>query len=513
MPTVDTYGTQQPIALIRQIIDYGLIFDRNQLSEQMILKDIMFAACMNPKSGSFFVDLRMQRHFTMVALLIPEKEILKTIYQQILDAHFSNFDDGCRNFVPKMIAGISTVFNSITLDKSLYPTATKFHYQFNLRDFAKIVQNIMLATPTIYKQNTLGLARMWLHECHRVWHDRLLTNEDQEKYMTFINTAIKNDFSGVNFKPEEIHEEPLVFTSFVAQCKGHDPTYMNVVSMEDLNTVLEEKLQEFNEQVSAMDLVLFNQAMCHVTRIARIIDQPCGNALLVGVGGSGKQSLSKLTSFILGYDVFRIVVASNYGLADLRTDIQTVFKKAGVAGQQTLFIMTDSQIVNERFLVSINDILSSGYVPELFAVDEVDEILGKVRAEAKSNGVPDMPEELWNFYLDKVRKNLHMGLCFSPVSDSFRVRARMFPGLINCTSIDWFHEWPEDALIGVANRFLKEIELPSEEILTAIAKHMAFIHLSIGEANIEFKKQERRFNYTTPTSFLELINFYKMLLG
>ena len=108
---------------------------------------------------------------------------------------------------------------------------------------------------------------------------------------------------------------------------------------------------------------------------------------------------------------------------------------------------------------------------------------------------------------------MHMGLCFSPVSDKFRIRARMFPGLINCTSIDWFHEWPEDALIGVANRFLKEVELPTDELRENIAKHMAFVHISISEANKEFKKVERRHNYTTPTSFLELINFYKMLLS
>jgi dynein heavy chain len=127
--------------------------------------------------------------------------------------------------------------------------------------------------------------------------------------------------------------------------------------------------------------------------------------------------------------------------------------------------------------------------------------------------VPDMPEDLWNFYLDKVRKNLHMGLCFSPVSEKFRIRARNFPGLITCTNIDWFHEWPRDALIGVAKRFLKEVELPTDEIRDSIALHMAYVHLSIGEANVEFRKSERRHNYTTPTSFLELINFYKLLLA
>jgi len=61
--------------------------------------------------------------------------------------------------------------------------------------------------------------------------------------------------------------------------------------------------------------------MEHITRIGRIIDLPSGSALLVGVGGSGKQSLAKLTSFILGYDIFRIVVTSSYKLADLKTDI------------------------------------------------------------------------------------------------------------------------------------------------------------------------------------------------
>jgi dynein heavy chain len=170
---------------------------------------------------------------------------------------------------------------------------------------------------------------------------------------------------------------------------------------------------------------------------------------------------------------------------DLKTDIQTAFMKAGVVGQPTLFILTDSQIVRDEFLVYINDILSAGYIPELFAKDELDGIFSKIRAEAKSNGCQDTPSELFAFFIDKIRKNLHMALCFSPVGDAFRVRARMFPGLINCTSIDWFHEWPEDALVGVAQRFLAEVTvLPTEELRDSIANHMAFLHLSIADANI-----------------------------
>lgn len=177
-----------------------------------------------------------------------------------------------------------------------------------------------------------------------------------------------------------------------------------------------------------------------------------------------------------------------------------------------LFLLTDSQIVDNKFLVYINDILSAGYIPELFAPDELDAILGKIRGEAKQAGVLDAPDTLMAYFINKVRRNLHIGLCFSPVGDAFRFRARQFPALINSTTIDWFFPWPKDALIGVAQRFLAEIEFPSEEIMNSIAVHMANVHLSIEEANVEFKERERRFNYTTPTSFLELINFYQKLL-
>ena len=93
-----------------------------------------------------------------------------------------------------------------------------------------------------------------------------------------------------------------------------------------------------------------------------------------------------------------------------------------------------------------------------------------------------------------------------------RVRARKFPGIINATSIDWFHPWPRDALIDVANKFLHDTDLDNDELREKIAINMAETHLSIDIANEKFRKYERRNNYTTPKSFLELISFYKALL-
>ena len=74
----------------------------------------------------------------------------------------------------------------------------------------------------------------------------------------------------------------------MSMAKGHEPTYAPIEDMDGLRTILEQKMEEYNENVSSMDLVLFNQAMEHITRICRIIYLPAGNGLLVGVGGSGK---------------------------------------------------------------------------------------------------------------------------------------------------------------------------------------------------------------------------------
>ena len=493
------------------MIDYGTFYDRADLSVQKRVADVMFVACMNPKAGSFYVDVRLTRHLTTVCLSVPEKEILSTIYSQLLAGHFAQFDEKIQALTPRLINATQKVFLDMSKNPKFAPTARKFHYQFNMRDFAKIVQNIMQSNPKEYKGKPLEIVRLWAHECHRVWLDRLILAEDVEQYMRTVTFAQKEQF--VDYPDSMVFAEPLIFTSFIDSCKGHDASYRAIKDIDELKACLDGQLDDYNENIASMDLVLFQQAMEHITRIARIIDQPSGHALLVGVGGSGKQSLSKLASFIMGLDVFRIVVSTNYSMSDLKEDIKTCFTKAGAQGNKILFILTDGQIIDDRFLMYINDILSTGYIPELFAQDELEEVTGRVRSEAKANGYLDTPDQLFAFFLEKCKINLHMNLCFSPVGDTFRIRSRMFPGLLNATSVDYFHAWPHDALIGVANRFLGEIEFPNDELIDLISEHMAYIHESIDEANEKYRAQERRNNYTTPTSFLELIKFYKSLLG
>jgi dynein heavy chain len=65
-----------------------------------------------------------------------------------------------------------------------------------------------------------------------------------------------------------------------------------------MKKVIEDYLEDYNQvnNTARMRLVLFLDAIRHIARISRIIRQPFGNALLLGVGGSGRQSLTRLAS-------------------------------------------------------------------------------------------------------------------------------------------------------------------------------------------------------------------------
>lgn len=177
-----------------------------------------------------------------------------------------------------------------------------------------------------------------------------------------------------------------------------------------------------------------------------------------------------------------------------------------------MFLMTDAQVPNEQFLVLINDLLASGEVPDLFPDDEVENILSGVRNEVKGAGLVDTRENCWKFFIDRVRRQMKVVLCFSPVGSTLRVRSRKFPAIINCTQINWFHEWPQEALVSVAQRFLQDLEILPFEYKETVARFMSYAHTSVNSMSKVYLQNERRYNYTTPKSYLEQISLYGKLL-
>ena len=377
-----------------------------------------------------------------------------------------------------------------------------------MRELSAVFQGLCLSSAEYYTSPTT-LARLWLHEVHRVYADRLTDEPDHDRFDEMAARVARNSFESL--EPDELLAQPLVFASFAIEAE--EKTYFSIDSYDKLKRILEAKLGEYNESHARMDLVLFEQAMQHVSRIARIIDNPRGNALLVGVGGSGKQSLTRLAAYIAGFSIFQVKLTASYGMSDFKADLFAQYNRAGLKGDGIVFLFSDQQIISERMLVYFNDVLSVGMPPDLYNQEDKDNAINGIRAEVKAAGQIDSPDVCWDFFVQKVRKNLHLVLCMSPVGAAFRVRCRKFPALANCCVIDWFTPWPEEALISVAKRFLGDVEFDADDIGENVAHHMAFVHQSVDSTCGKYLAEERRNVYTTPKSYLELIALYKRLLA
>uniref|UniRef100_G1KU34 Dynein axonemal heavy chain 17 n=1 Tax=Anolis carolinensis TaxID=28377 RepID=G1KU34_ANOCA len=507
MPEVDTYGTVQPHTLIRQHLDYGHWYDRNKLSLKEIM-NVQYVSCMNPTAGSFTINPRLQRHFSVFALSFPGSDSLSTIYSTILTQHlkWENFPGAVQKSSQQLI-NLALALH-LKVAAMFLPTAVKFHYNFNLRDLSNIFQGIIFSTPECLK-TPQDLVKLYMHESCRVYRDKMVDEKDFAAFDKMQTEIVKKFYDEI----EETLEQTKKMNMFCHFAKGvGEPKYMPVQCWESLNQILVEALENHNEVNAAMNLVLFEDAMSHICRINRILESPRGNALLVGVGGSGKQSLTRLAAFISSLEVFQITLRKGYGIPDLKADLASQYITAGVKNMGTVFVMTDAQVADERFLVLVNDLLASGEIPDLFPDDEVENIISNMRNEVKAQGLVDSREACWKFFIDRVRRQLKVALCFSPVGNKLRVRSRKFPAIVNCTAIDWFHEWPREALESVSLRFLEGTETIETSVKESISKFMAFVHTSVNEMSHSYLSNERRYNYTTPKSFLEQIKLYQNLL-
>jgi dynein heavy chain len=181
------------------------------------------------------------------------------------------------------------------------PIPAKFHYTFNLRDVAKVFQGILM-TKSVSINSTEAFSKLWIHECSRVFYDRLINEEDRDFFRDVVLDLIKGRFKLPNMQKEEIFGKGSIIFSMLLRLDSEDKLYEEILDKNKLFKTLEDRLTDFNLSTkNKMDLVFFDDAISHICRISRILRQPRGNAMLIGVSGCGKQSLTKLSSFMLEY--------------------------------------------------------------------------------------------------------------------------------------------------------------------------------------------------------------------
>lgn len=524
MPETNEWGDQPTNETVRQLVEQKGLYNLEKPGEFLKIIDLQFLGTMfHPGGGRNDIPSRLKRHFSAFNCTLPQPVSIERIFSSIIKGHYS-VERGFNQDVIKMAARITELSYKIwsVTKKKMLPTPEHFHYVFNLRELSRITEGLIdtqsdvITTPRV-------LLMLWRHECTRVLSDRLTKPEHRSWFDNQVSTILSDTFGGQTaaevmetcFWVDFLRDEPDIDDVDLDDPDANFDRpliYEPIRSMKALRARIQFFMDERNESVRGqkLDLVLFDVCVEHIVKVSRIIRRPRGSALLVGVGGSGKQSVTKLASYIAGSEVFQINISRSYGVNQLKEDLQYVFRQAGGAGKKVTFIFRDDDIKEEAFLEYINSILTSGDV-DVMAKDERDNILIELRPIMRKEQ-PEVDDNMVNlnkFFVQRIRTNLHIVLCFSPVGEKFRLRSLKFPGIVSGVTIDWFEPWPREALLAVSHKFLIEFPMVCEpSVRESVIQYMSNVHCMVESLSKEYFEKFRRNVFVTPKSYLSFLNSF-----
>lgn len=256
------------------------------------------------------------------------------------------------------------------------------------------------------------LVSLFMAETYRVFRDRLIDEKDRTKFNEMSHDSMEN-FLQMEWALEDFKD--TLFGDF----ETNDRKYIRLSQSTELMPRLDELLGMYNGDAEnqAMNLVFFEDCIQHLARIARILRQQRGNAMLVGVGGSGRSSMARLASSINQMGTFSIEITKSYRQKEWYEDIKKMLRKGGLDEEYTQFLFSDTQIVFESFLEDINNLLNSGEIPNLFPADEKIAICEDLADRARAVGKGNNRDEIYAYFVAQCRERLHIVLTFSPVGD------------------------------------------------------------------------------------------------
>lgn len=194
-----------------------------------------------------------------------------------------------------------------------------------------------------------------------------------------------------------------------------------------------------------------------------------GNVLLLGHGGSGRRSAIRLAASMIDADLFEIDANKDYDSEQWRQDIRKMLMNIGLHAKFTVFMFCNVQMVEAHFLDDISILLTTGDLPNLYPSDEKAVILDAMHNLAKQEDMKiDMtPLSLYSLFTERVRQHLRFALVISALSEEYRKCFIIYPALNNFCTLDWFNDWPDDALEHVAKKFIVAMNLSSNEATDA----------------------------------------------
>ncbi|XP_068785621.1 dynein axonemal heavy chain 2, partial [Struthio camelus] len=502
LPAPDGAGARPALELLRLWLERGFWHERAAPALRRVQGVALLAAMAPPGGGRSPLPPRLQARFNLINMNCPAEPQVRRIFGTLLGQKLQDFDEGVKPLGTAVTEATLELYRAVA--QRFPPVPAKSHYQFSLRDVGKVFQGMLRAHKDFH--DTKGsLIRLWIHECFRVFSDRLVEAGDAEAFAGLLGDKL-GAFFDLPFHRVCPERRPPLFGDFLSRRR----VYEDLGDGGGLRAELERVLGQEPGAPGAPPPppLLFREAIEHVARVARVVGQPGGHVLLLGPGGSGRRSLARL-----GARLCRLPLATPPAGPRLLQQLRELVGAVGAGGGPAALLLAEAQLPPGA-LEELQGLLAAGEAPGLCAPPHWAQLEEQLRAAARAQGAGESPAELRAALARRVRRDLRALLCLSPAGQAFRTHLRQFPALLACTTLDWVGAWPHSALLEVAQKSLEGLELgPEPEGRRGVAEALAAAHAAAAARAQKALAETGRPGYVLPRSYLDLLGAYGRLLA
>ena len=401
LPAPDTYGFQAPLELLRQYVEFGGWYEMEEHKMINIVEFSLVCSIAPPGGARTTIPNRLMRYFYVYSSIENSPTLMIRIFSKIVRwiCLKNNLNEDSQRVLGFGVEGSIELFHQ--LSDSLKPTPAKPHYLFNLRDISKVFQGINMIEPKEFSKGANKITRMWLHETCRVMMDKITHTKDKiiffNKLKSIMGPKLRNNIDTVlmeitpksqKLEDSYVELERIIFTDILGEAA--EVSEREILEQSDLNLIrkkVEMELEEFNvTKKESMSISIFDFAVLQILKICRILKMDKSHGVLIGLGGSGRQTLTKLSSYIMGQQMVTLEVHKNYTQEMWRQDIKKVLADASLMSKCSCLTITESQSNSPHLMQDIDSMLNLGEIPNLYDPEEFVKFLDRLKEKARREG-------------------------------------------------------------------------------------------------------------------------------
>jgi dynein heavy chain 2 len=458
LPRPDMYDTCQLIAFLQQIITFGGFYD--EALEFLRLERIQIVASMNAATtvGRHPLSTRFTAVVRIGVLDYSETNELVSVYDSFLNAILKSVPISDNRWVQKSererLANFLIEVYQKTREK--FTVDDRRHYLFTPRDVTIWVKNLCR-----YNLEVDNLLDVLAYEAQRVFRDRLVGGDSRSRFDQQLSGSLRTQFrhpvpaEDMIFSSLSLSRGPGGGASAAASNKkgegkesdaGDSASFGGVLSKMnevDFNKLVSQGILYYEREERDLNMLLFPEILHHIAHIDRVISGFSGHLLLAGQSGVGRRNAATIAAYMLGYRFYTPSITRNYGSKQFNIDVKTVLEIAGVQGEHVVLLVEDFQITKESILETLNSLISSGEAPGLYTHEELEPLMGQLRKIMDDDEGARTPYE---FFVQRIRKFLHIVLCMDPSHPRFLYRCESNPAIYAQCTVLWIGEWTSQAL-------------------------------------------------------------------